>query len=133
MEYAVILAGKCRALVKPYLHAKSSAKKYGGVPADYLPIHDFMDSSKACHASVKHRAILHNSFGIFLAERVFGHNITNSDGKEVSVRDVAEQHVIEDLGAIPSLDDWLECMELQEWMGGPSKEKKVISGVKLWD
>lgn len=119
--------------MKPYLHAKSSAKKHGGVPTDYIPIHDFMDSTKSAHASVKHRAVLHNAFGIFIAEKVFGHNILNSDGKLVSVRDIAEQHVIEDLGYIPSLDDWLKAMELQDWMGGPSKEKKPILGVKLWD
>lgn len=113
--------------MKPFLHAKSSARKFGGTPADYLPIHDFMDSSKSAHASVKHRAILHNAFGIFIAEKVFGHNVTNSDGKLVSVRDIAEQHVIEDLGCIPSLDDWLKAMELQAWMGGPSREKKVIN------
>jgi hypothetical protein len=115
--------------MKPYLHAKSSASKWGGSPEDYLPVHDFLDSSKSAHASVKHRAILHSAFGIFIAEKVFGHNITNSNGREVSVRDLAEQHVLEDLGTIPSLDDWLEAMELQPWMGGPSRKvRKVILG-----
>ncbi len=33
--------------------------------------------------------------GIFLGEQVFGANITNSDGKKVSVRDIGEQHVVE--------------------------------------
>ncbi len=33
--------------------------------------------------------------GIFLCEQVFGANITNSDGKKVSVRDIGEQHVVE--------------------------------------
>ena len=112
--------------MKPYLHAKSSVRKWGGKVEDYLPLHDFMDSSKSAHASVKHRAVLHSAFGIFLAERVFGHNLVNSEGREVSVRDLAEQHVIEDLGTIPSLDDWLDAMELQTWMGGPSREKRVI-------
>jgi hypothetical protein len=112
--------------LKPYLHAKSSAKKWGGVPEDYLPLHDFMDSTKAAHASVKHRAVLHSAFGIYLAERVFGHNITNSQGRQVSVRDVAEQHVLEDLGTIPSLDDWLKCMTIEAWMGGPSRKVRTV-------
>lgn len=111
--------------MKPYLHAKSSAGKWGGVPEEYLAIHDFLDSSKSAHASVKHRAVLHSAFGIYIAERVFGHNITVGV-KTVSVRDIAERHVIEDLGTIPSLDDWLKAMELQEWMGGPSKEIKFV-------
>ena len=72
---------------KPWIHAKSSAKKHGGTAEDYMEIHNFMDSSKAAHADVRHRAVLHSAFGIFIAEQIFGYNLTNSDGKEVSVRD----------------------------------------------
>ena len=123
--------------MKPYLHAKNSAKRWGGVPEDYLEIHNFMDSTKSAHASVKHRAILHNSFGIFLAEKVFGINLTIlvQDGekhlipKKVSVRDIAEQHVIEDLGTIPSLDDWLKAMTLETWMGGPKTKETTLEEI----
>lgn len=83
--------------MKPAIHAKNSAKKYGGVLEDYMPIHDFIDSSKSAHASMRHRAILHSAFGIYIVERVFGHALTNSEGKIVQVRDVAEDHVLEDL------------------------------------
>lgn len=31
----------------PYIHAELSAKRFGGVPEDYLDIHELMDSSKA--------------------------------------------------------------------------------------
>jgi hypothetical protein len=113
--------------MKPWLHARSSAKKWGGEPERYLPIHDFFDSTKAAHASVKHRAVLHSAFGIYLAEKVFGHNIDNGEGRFVSVRDIGEQHVLEDLGTIPSLDDWLDAMEVQPWMGGPSKKVRTLS------
>lgn len=71
--------------MKPYLHAMVSVRKWGGRPEDYLPVHDFLDSSKAHLPDVRHRALLHNSFGIYIAERVFGHNITNANGKLVSV------------------------------------------------
>jgi hypothetical protein len=40
--------------------------------------------------------------GIFLAEKLFGIAIVNSDGKQVPVRYVGEQHVREDLGRIPT-------------------------------
>lgn len=103
---------------KPWIHALSSAKKYGGTPELYLPIHDFMDISKSAHADVRHRVVLHNALGIFIAERVFGHNISLSDGKLVSVRDIAEDHVKEDLGRIPSLTDWLNTMAIRPWMAG---------------
>ena len=65
--------------MKPWIHAKSSAKKFGGEPEDYLPIHDFMDSSKSAHADVRHRCVLHSAFGIYIVEKVFGTNIKNSN------------------------------------------------------
>jgi len=70
--------------MKPYIHARISAKKFGGLPKDYLAIHDFIDSSKVCYPDMKHRAILHSSFGCFLVEQMFGTTIINSDGKEIS-------------------------------------------------
>jgi len=33
-------------MYKPWIHAKNSARKFGGVPEDYLPIHNLMDSSQ---------------------------------------------------------------------------------------
>lgn len=110
--------------MKPFIHAKASVSKYGGKPEDYLPIHDFLDCSKATHADLRHRAILHNSLGPYLAEQVFGHNIINSDGKEISVRDVCEDHIIQDLDFIPSVTDWLNHMEKPWWMGGRRKSNK---------
>lgn len=109
--------------MKPYLHAKVSAKKFGGVPEDYMPIHDFIDSTKAHIADVRHRALLHSSWGIYIVEKVFGTNIKNSDGRLVSTRDVAEEHILEDLGRIPSVQDYLGNMRIQPWMGGKIKHK----------
>jgi hypothetical protein len=74
---------------------------------------------------VRHRAILHSSFGIFLCEQVFGINIVNSDGKPVSVRDIGEQHVLEDLHFIPTMEKWLNGLQVQGWMSG-TFEKKFI-------
>jgi hypothetical protein len=105
--------------VKPYLHATASVNKYGGTEDDYQAIHDFIDSSKAHIADVRHRVLLHSSFGIFICERVFGTFITNSDGRKVQVRDVAEEHVLQDLGRIPTVQDYLCRLAIAEWMGGP--------------
>jgi hypothetical protein len=113
--------------MKPYLHSKNSARKFGGSPEDYQAIHDFIDSSKAHVPDMRHRAILHSSFGIYIAEQIFGTNITNSDGKKVSVRDIAEHHIIEDMGKIPTVQDYLEHMPILDWLGGPKrKAKKTI-------
>lgn len=113
--------------MKPFLHAKSSAHKYGGDPADYLDIHDFMDSTKSALPDVRHRVVLHSAFGCFIIEKAFGTTRTNSAGKTYSPRDVAEDHIIEDLGTIPTLEKWLEGMPIADWMGGPKRKHKHIS------
>lgn len=104
--------------MKPYIHAKNSVKKYGGKAEDYLAIHEFFDSSKIAYAKIQHRAIIHNTFGIFIVEKIFGSIIKNSDGKVISVRDIAEDHVIDDLGFIPTVADWVDNIPMADWMIG---------------
>jgi hypothetical protein len=108
-------------MAKPYVHAVSSARRWGGVPEDYLPVHDFMDSSKAVFPDNRHRALTHNAWFLSVVlERVFGPTLTNADGRVVSVRDVGEQHVLEDFGGrfIPSAQDYLEALAMEPWMNG---------------
>lgn len=112
--------------MKPFIHAQLSAKKFGGKPEDYLDIHHEMDISKSCLADVRHRAIFHNTLGCYVMERIFGYTRINSDGKEYSVRDIAEQHVMDDLGQIPTLGQWFEGMKIQPWMGKPVVTRKTI-------
>ena len=117
--------------MKPYLHGKISVKRFGGKPEDYQAIHDFIDSSKAHVPDMRHRAILHSSFGIYITEKVFGTNITNSEGNLVSVRDIAEQHVLDDLGTIPTVQDYLSGMPMYDWLGGkarPRDSNKTATG-----
>ncbi len=100
-----------------YYHAQSSARKFGGKPEDYLPIHDWFDATKESFCDFRHRAIRHHAEGIFEAQCVFGQTITNSDGKEIPVRYVGEQHCLEDLGGrIPNRADWLSCIKPEVWM-----------------
>lgn len=100
-----------------YHHAESSARIWGGSPKDYLPVHDWLDATKETFADYRHRALRHHSQGIFEAERVFGHLIKNSDGKQVPVRYVCEQHIMEDCGGvIPSVSDWLRNLKQEPWM-----------------
>lgn len=111
--------------MKPLIHAKISVKKYGGKVEDYLPIHDFIDSTKSALPDMRHRLFLHNSFGIFLAEKLFGVYLTNSEGNDVSVRDVAEDHIIQDVGFIPTLEKAVEGVPINGWVGGTRKIGKV--------
>lgn len=109
--------------MKPWIHAENSVKRYGGIPENYIKIHDWFDSTKSAWADVRHRAILHSTFGIYLAEQVFGHYIVNSDGKKVQVRDVAEDHVAEDFGgAIPTIEQWLKDLPMKTWMTGKGQK-----------
>ena len=114
--------------MKPLIHATISAKKHGGQPEDYQEIHDFFDTSKQTLADVRHRAVLHNAFGIYLCERVFGTFIVNSEGKKVSVRDIAEDHVMDDLGFIPTVEHWLGELPVRTWMSGSRKKKRFKNG-----
>ena len=105
-------------MAHPYHHAESSARKYGGVPADYIAIHDWFDASKAHFALPTHRALRHHTAGIFEAERVFGATITNSAGRVIPVRWIGEQHVKEVCnGIIPSMADWMGRITPAPWMG----------------
>lgn len=102
----------------PLVHAERSARQWGGEAADYLPIHQWFDATKGHLADARHRMVLHNAFGLLLAEQVFGPAITHSGGRRVFVRDIAAQHILEDLGCIPSLSDCLAGLPLQPWMAG---------------
>lgn len=115
-----------------YYHAKSSARKWGGVPEDYLPIHDFIDSSKKIIGDVRHRSIYHHTEGTFLCERIFGATIKvykNIKSIEVPVRLIAERHVIEDLGWLPSPADYIKGMPVEKWMSGSQRREVSLSTI----
>jgi hypothetical protein len=44
-------------MAHPLKHAQNSARKFGGKPEDYLPIHNCFDESKAFLADFRHRAL----------------------------------------------------------------------------
>lgn len=117
---------------KPYIHAQSSAKQFGGQPEDYMPIHELLDSSKSVTSLATHRALTHSSWFIsVILPKIFGETFCRkSDGKVVSTRDIGEQHVAEDFrGVVPSASDFLDSMELQPWMmnkgGSPPSHQRT--------
>jgi len=105
--------------MSPLIHSKSSAKKFGGVWQDYIEIHEKMDCSKAYFADRRHRALTHTLFWVReVMLPIFGSAIINSDDKEVSVKDICEQHILEDFSNkfIPNIQDWLIHMNVTDWM-----------------
>ncbi len=115
--------------MKPLVHAKLSVVKFGGTIDDYIDIHEFLDSSKAHVPDMRHRAILHNSFGAYIAQELFGIYRTNSNGKDYQVRDICENHILEDLGFIPTVQDYLGDMPMYDWLGGKIKNHKIMEVV----
>lgn len=114
--------------MKPLQHAEISAHKHGGVWQDYIDIHEFFDQSKAHVADMRHRAMFHHSLGIYVAQQVFGLVRTNSAGRQYSVRDIGEDHVLEDLGFIPSVAQVINAINTSHlsWLGGPSRQKRML-------
>ena len=53
-----------------------------------------------------------------MLEKLFGTTITLSTGRVLPVRFVGEQHVLEDLGRIPTVQDWLGKIQPESWMLG---------------
>ena len=114
-------------MANPYIHSKSSAKRYGGKPEDYMEIHKLLDLPKVCMNNHTNRFLTHNTFFAYeIIPKVFGYNIINSDGKSVDTVDVALYHILEDfrMQFIPTPQDFLKHMEVQKWMQ---------NGVKLID
>lgn len=117
-------------MAKPHIHARSSVKIWGGKEEDYMDIHTFMDASKSSVADNRHRFLTHNAWFIsFVIPRVFGETFTNSDGRTVSTRDVAERHCLEDFGGfIPTAQDYAMAMKLEPWMNnGREKPPSFVS------
>jgi len=121
-------------MANAHVHSVSSARKFGGVPEDYINIHMKMDCSKAYVADNRHRALTHTNFWIHeVMIPIFGYTMKNSVGRDFSVKDVCEQHILEDFAMkfIPTAQDYLENMEFKDWMQNgikdyPSSFKKLV-------
>jgi hypothetical protein len=93
----------------PYDHSRSSAKKWGGEPDEYLKYHEWFDETKSWIGHSYHRMFRHHSEGIFQLEEIFGKFMINSVGKRVYIRYIGEQHVKEDCNNyIPSAKEWMD-------------------------
>lgn len=110
--------------MKAFNHCKSSVKTFGGCLADYHKIHSWFDESKEHYGDIRHRALRHHTLGVAECEKKFGIYITNSQGKEIPVKSIAEQHIVEDLGFIPSLQDWYSNIHPKSWMASTKKNVK---------
>lgn len=72
----------------------------------------------------------HHTLGVFLCEKIFGKTIfvqKKSKVVEVPVRLIAERHILEDLGWLPSPKDYIDGMPVKKWMSGSVKSEINLS------
>jgi hypothetical protein len=102
--------GNCPQLPSIHLNGVDALSTPSGWPFEvneHNPSPTWFDESKSYVADFRHRALRHHAEGIFMAERIFGSTILNSDGKAVPVRYLGEQHVKKEPGShsfLPRLD-----------------------------
>jgi len=92
-------------------------------------IHNWFDETKAYTGIWTHRALRHHSAGIEECISVFG-PVIEAGGKKIPVKLIAEQHVQEDCGFIPTIADWLAPLVYSPspWMlrtGTKNKTEKI--------
>ena len=93
-------------------HSLLSRKKFHGLADDYLAIHKFMDTSKLFYFDIKHRVLLHHTYGIDICIQKFGETLVNSDNQKILIRDIAAEHCKEDLmGVVPTLNNWFKYVD----------------------
>lgn len=95
-------------------HAQMSVHRYGGKLEDYADIHQFIDSTKNLCSDNRHR-IFHNLWAVNeIVIPIFGHVLTNSDGKQVDIKDMCEKdHLLPDFRGrfIPTLGDFVQAIK----------------------
>jgi hypothetical protein len=114
----------------PVPQARLSAQRLGGAPADYEPLHQWLDQGTMWWDDPRAHAPLHSAFGIFLAEHRFGATfIRPSDGRPVPTRLAAEAHVIRAHGHIPTVEQWMARIPVEPWMRrGATPLSRILDG-----
>jgi hypothetical protein len=121
-------------MANPLIHSKSSVKRWGGKVEDYLPIHELIDSPKATMNNNSARLLTHNVWFCYqIIPKIFGYNITNSDGKSIDTTDIAMLHIAEDfrMKFIPTAQDYLKHLNVQPWMCNGVKDLDNEEGKEL--
>lgn len=114
-----------------FFHARSSVRMWGGTETDYEHVHEWIDESKKTLGDIRHRALRHHTLGVWEAQQIFGVTITTSKGRQVAVREIAERHIIEDLGWLPTPADWLKELPISAWMGGRQRRSVRLATLNL--
>jgi hypothetical protein len=109
-------------------HAKMSARKFNCNLEDTVKIHKVIDSTKLFFPQWQHRMFSHNMWFVGVLVELIGDTVPNTKtGKEISVRDIAIEHLKEDFsGKAPDLKDWLNCIKFEtneKWINQPDRKE----------
>jgi len=80
-----------------------------------------MDRGRVGTDRLLHRMLAHHTQGIQDAIALFGDTITNSKGRQVPTSLLAHQHILEDLGFVPTLEHCLELLHCPRWASKPAR------------
>lgn len=111
-------------------HAQSSVRKFGGSVEDFLPIHEWFDATKELVGDFRHRAMRHHMTGVMECIRIFGPTITLSTGRVIPTQLIGEQHLMEDFGCLPTVQDWLRNIKPEKWMTNAKQLSKELEKVE---
>lgn len=88
--------------MKAWQHARASAHELGTDWQADLPVHEFLDQTKACYAHITHRFLLHNTdLASELLSIVF---------PKAPTAEILRIHLRDDLKTYPTLSEWLAVL-----------------------
>ena len=98
--------------MKPSVHAQIHAHTWGGTFEEYLDLNERFDQSKMIFASMTHRMMYHSDWGIDFVTKLFGEKfVVQSTGTVLDTKTLCEAHVVEDVGFVPSVEEWLKYFD----------------------
>lgn len=98
--------------------AAGLAQRWLSPPGTFSALVAWFDQTERYSEDPRHRLLLHNSLGIFLAERALG-PVLDPDGRRlIPTREAAELLVLARIGCIPSVHDVAARVRLEPWMAG---------------
>lgn len=119
------------ATVTTYEQCTHSAQKWGGDWSDYQPLHQFLDWPRDHLPDSRHLRVLHNTWGIALAQQAFSLAYTRpSDGVALPLQTLVEEHILRELGTIPTLEACLEGISLTDWMCNRARPIRIPLGAR---
>lgn len=104
---------------------ESCARRFKAHAGDFSEINGWIDGHNdpegidaSAHPAARY--LRHQSYSCFEVEEIFGITIALSDGRQIPSRYIAEYHITQEFGFIPSLSEWLCLIQPKPFMARAS-------------